>query len=227
MSAFNDEGKPVVYYDAQTDKYLRVLCTAEDIRAKVHQMADQIVDNFQNREEPLLLLNVLEGGSPLTALLVAALSERGLQFEYNNIKAKSADGTQLKPSFDWHSSSPEEVHGKHVLLIDDVLSSGGTLSLVRHELLTAGAIAVDAAILVDGKKEFPFKDRYKHTPPHQENYKGSQHYYCTGIDSDSLILVYGAGIDMQGKYRDLPCIVAAFDEAEKAASIKVGPITGK
>lgn len=221
LDAFNDAGKPIVYYDSDTNRYLRVLCSAEDVRARVETIADKIAEDYRDKQ-PLVLLTVTEGGNPLTELLAPALERRGLHFDQHSIKAQASAGPKNQPSVDWQDTPPEAVDEKHVLLIEDALSSGMTLDAVRASVLRAGALSANAAILVDGQRMFDDDKVYEAGASKTEMYKGNTHYYCLGIDIDSLFQTYGVGMDMKGQYRDLPCILVAFEEEERAASANVG-----
>jgi len=222
MVAFNEDGNPVVYYDEAADLYLRVMCTAEDTRSRVETIADQIAEDYQDRQ-PFVVLSIEEGGNPLTTLLADALQRRGLQFNRAGIRATAVNNPDKSTAIDWGDTSADIVNNQHVLLVDDVISSGTTINAVRRLITQEGAMSSNAAILVDGEQVFPDDKIYQPSAPHIGQHKNHKHYYSMGIDTDSLFNTYGMGMDMEGQYRDLPCVVAAFKEEGRAVAAAVGP----
>jgi hypoxanthine phosphoribosyltransferase len=89
-----------------------------------------------------------------------------------------------------------DVRGRHVLLVDDILDSGGTLRLIVPMLKTAGAVDVKTCVLL--RKDRPAA---KETPA---DYVGFE------IPDEFVV---GYGLDYNNYYRNLPDIVTLKPEA--------------
>jgi hypoxanthine phosphoribosyltransferase len=89
-----------------------------------------------------------------------------------------------------------DVRGRHVLLIDDILDSGGTIRLIVPILKQAGALDVKTCVLL--RKDRPSA---KATPV---DYIGFE------IPDEFVV---GYGLDYNNYYRNLPDIVTLTPEA--------------
>ena len=89
-----------------------------------------------------------------------------------------------------------DVKGRHVLLIDDILDSGGTLKLVKPQLESLGAATVKTAVLL--RKDRPAAREV------QADYVGFE------IPDEFVV---GYGLDYNNYYRNLPDIVTLNREA--------------
>ena len=155
------------------------------IQARVYKMAQEIAGDYEGRE--FLLMPLLTGSIIFVADLVRHLPVR-MRIDVMAVssypgKSTSNQGTRvLYPNtFD--------VKGKHVLVIDDILDSGRTLSSVRNLLVESGSASVGTCVLL--KKQLPTK------PLIEADYIG-----FTIPDE----FVVGYGLDFDGYYRNLPDI---------------------
>jgi hypoxanthine phosphoribosyltransferase len=88
------------------------------------------------------------------------------------------------------------IQGKHVLIVDDILDSGGTLRLMREELINRGARSVRACVLL--RKERP----------------SALETTCEYVGFDIAdVFVVGYGLDYNNYYRNLPDIGTLREEA--------------
>src|SRR5438552_13821208 len=108
---------------------MKVLLSAEDIQARVVALARQIAGDFRDRQ--VTIVGVLTGSLMFLADLVRHLD---LHLRIGLIQASSYRGATTTPGE--LTVGPEllpEVRGRHVLLLDDILDTGQTLSrLVTH-----------------------------------------------------------------------------------------------
>jgi hypoxanthine phosphoribosyltransferase len=155
------------------------------IQARVFKMAQQIAVDFAARE--FLLMPLLTGSIIFVADLVRHLPVRMkidvLAVSSYRGKATTNEGTRvLYPTrFD--------VAGKHVLVIDDILDSGGTLKAVRELLVEQEAASVRTCVLL--KKQLAVR------PAVEADYVGFE------IPDEFVV---GYGLDFNGYYRNLPDI---------------------
>jgi hypoxanthine phosphoribosyltransferase len=91
----------------------------------------------------------------------------------------------------WRVDVPPSVHGRVVLLVDDILDEGRTLDAIRERLLAAGALEVRIAVFAD--KQLP---REKPLAADFVGVKVPDRY------------VFGFGMDLRGAWRNLPAVYA-------------------
>ncbi len=107
-----------------------ILIRAEQIRERVAELARQIADDYRARR-PVTIVGVLTGSVMFLADLVRHLD---MPLRIGLIQASSYRGTATDPG-ELHVDPQllPDVRGRHVLLLDDILDTGQTLShLVRH-----------------------------------------------------------------------------------------------
>lgn len=103
-----------------------------------------------NQSEALARLLEAWGGCPVRTDLLRRVRATGTQTRL----AGKRRGRNLDGAFD---ALPARTRGLHVLLVDDVCTTGSTLSHCREALLAAGAVRVDALVIawVERRKDEP------------------------------------------------------------------------
>jgi len=156
------------------------------------------LDGLAERLIPLLegpevtAIPVLGGAMIFAADLVRRLPA-GLVMDFIRIQTY---GNSMSPEKaakpDW-TPNPENVKGKHCLLLDDILDTGRTLTEARRFLLEEmGAAKVTIAVLIDKP--------VRRALPIQADVYAVQFL-------EDLFLV-GYGLDYRGRYRNLPHLLA-------------------
>jgi hypoxanthine phosphoribosyltransferase len=163
-----------------------ILIPAEQIRQRVAELARQVADDYRERR-PFTIVGVLTGSVIFLADLVRHLD---LPLRIGLIQASSYRGTTTEPGeLRVDPSLLPDVRGRHVLLLDDILDTGQTLSrLVRH-MHGLGCASLRVAVLLRkrGRQQVPFEPDY-----------------C-GFDIPDAFVV-GYGLDYNDEYRHLPHI---------------------
>jgi len=173
-----------------------VLFTAARIAAAVGRMAEQIDADYHGQE--LTAVVILHGGVVFAGDLIPRLHRVDLRLE--TIAARSYAGTSSQGAPQVHTHGPLEVAGRAVLLVDDILDSGRTLAAVRDELAARGAASIAIAVLLDkpSRRVVDVRAQYR------------------GLVVPDVFVV-GYGLDFEGRWRNLPDIVAlAGTEAGEA-----------
>ncbi|HEV3387198.1 MAG TPA: hypoxanthine phosphoribosyltransferase [Gemmata sp.] len=162
-----------------------VLITADEIRARLGTLAAEIVRAYEGK--PVTVVGILNGclmfvadvvrriDLPLRVAFISASSYRGS----NTIAAKLEIHDELLP----------DITGRHILLLDDILDTGKTLTRIVAHLIGRGATSVKVGVLLRkiGRQEVPFEpDFVGFTIPDK--------------------LVVGYGLDFNDEYRHLPYI---------------------
>lgn len=164
----------------------RVLYSAAEIDASLDCMAREIVARLGD-EEPVMVLALLNGALWFAADLLRKLP-RNYILETARVSSYG-DGFESSGQLNWKSPIPD-VAGKRVLILDDVLDTGLTLSTVRDVFLAHGALTVLSAVAVDK------------CPCRKLDYEAD----FVGLHAGDHYLL-GYGLDAAGMDRNLPDII--------------------
>jgi hypoxanthine phosphoribosyltransferase len=147
----------------------------------------------------LLVVAVLKGSFMFAADLIRALHRAGLtpQVEFVHLSSY-LDGTVSTGQVTILRDVESDVRGRDVLLVDDILESGRTVTFAKDLLMARGAKSVRTAVLL----EKPGKRAVSITP----DYVG---FTCPDV------FVVGYGMDVAHSYRQLPFVgvVDHFDNS--------------
>lgn len=122
----------------------RILFTREEIEEIVKNMAERINNDYGEQE--IVVVVVLKGSLIFTADLVRKLKmETTLDF----IQASSyGSGTVSSGTINIKKDIENDITGKHVLIIEDIIDSGRTLALLKKNLQDRNAASVKIAALL-------------------------------------------------------------------------------
>jgi hypoxanthine phosphoribosyltransferase len=165
---------------------MEILIPADRIQQRVRELARQIADDYRDKR-PLTIVGILTGSLMFLADLVRHLDiplRIGL-IQVSSYRGATTTAGELSISPDMQP----DVRNRHVLLLDDILDTGQTLtSLVKH-FREMGAVSLRVAVLLrkQGRQEFPLEPDY-----------------C-GFDIPNAFVV-GYGLDYNDEYRHLPYV---------------------
>jgi hypoxanthine phosphoribosyltransferase len=164
-----------------------VVFSADDIAQAVARLAREIKTASAGR--PLLLVGVLKGALPFAADLMRALGDYPLTIDFMVV---SSYGTGRDRTIDVRLLKDLETSpsGKHILLVEDIVDEGYTLSYLLTNLHSRQAASVQSCALID-------KPFHRAVDVHPD-YVGLQ------APSDSFLVGYG--LDFQERFRNLPHI---------------------
>jgi hypoxanthine phosphoribosyltransferase len=163
-----------------------ILISAERIQKRISAMARQIAADFRDRR-PVTIVGVLTGSLIFLADLVRRLD---LPLRIGLIQTSSYRGSATTPGELYIQPELQpDVRGRHVLLLDDILDTGRTLSHLNAHLHSLGAASVHVAVLLrkQGRQQIPLEPDY-----------------C-GFDIPNAFVV-GYGLDYNDEYRHLPYV---------------------
>lgn len=171
---------------------MEILISAERIRDRVHELAVQIAADY--RDKPVTIVGVLTGSLMFLADLVRQLD---VPLRIAFIQASSYRGAATEPGkLHIQADLAPDVRGRHVLLLDDILDTGQTLSHLVLHLRGLGAVSVKTAVLLRKK------GRQVHA---------IEPDYCGFEIPDRFVVGYG--LDHNDEHRQLPH-VAVIDEPQ-------------
>lgn len=164
--------------------------SAEQVQAAVERVAAAI--NTDLAEAHPLVLSVMGGAVVFSGQLLPQL-DFPLDFDYVHVTryGNKKQGGQLH----WKVEPGENVAGRVVLVLDDILDEGETLAAIRERVLELGAARFYSAVFAD-----------KQTGRHK-----AMHADYTGLELPDRF-VFGYGMDIHGAWRNLPAIYATRDE---------------
>lgn len=169
----------------------RVLISHQQIAARVAELAEQITrDHTPPRaiDADITFVPILTGAMIFCGDLMRALS---LKMRINLITVSSYPGASLRTQgSQLISQQLGDVKGCHVVLIDDVLDSGGTIKMVVPIIESLGAASVKVCVLLR-----------KNRPAALDT-----HVDYVGFEIPDEFIV-GYGLDYNHYYRNLPDIV--------------------
>lgn len=163
-----------------------LVCSEDQIRAAIARLAAEI-DARLREAYPMVL--VVMGGAVVFAGQLLPRLRFPLDLDY--VHATRYGAATSGGGIAWRVSPPEDVRGRTVLLLDDILDHGKTLGAIRDQLLAQGAARVLSAVLVE--KELSV------AKPVRADFVGVR-------IPDRF--VFGCGMDAKGFWRNLPEIRA-------------------
>jgi hypoxanthine phosphoribosyltransferase len=169
-----------------------VLVTEEQIAQRIAELAAEIGQDYAGRE--VLLVGVLKGAVMVMADLSRALGVPATM----EFMAVSSYGTSTSSSGVVRilKDLDRSIEGKHVLVVEDIIDSGLTLSWLLRNLRSRGPASVEVVALLRKPEaiKVDLKVRY------------------VGFDIPSAFVV-GYGLDYGERYRTLPYVGTLTEEA--------------
>ena len=171
-----------------TEKF-HTLIDRKAIAQRVRELGAEITQDLHGTTP--CLVPVMDGGMVFAADL---MREIALPVLLQPVKASSyGSGTSSTGSVSLPWGLPEDVKGRSIVLIDDILDTGLTLQMLREQLLEAGASDVKTCVLLR-----------KASGSHR-----SADYIGFDIPDHFVI---GYGLDLAGLHRNLPDIMFQPDK---------------
>ena len=162
-----------------------VLLTADEIRHRVGELAAEIRREFTGK--PFTVVGILTGSLVFLADLIRQV---GLPMQIGLIAASSYRGASTDPGrLVIQDGLLPNVSGRHLLLLDDILDTGQTITKLVEHMKYKGAASVRTCVLLRkiGRQQVPFDPDY------------------TGFAIPDKFVI-GYGLDFNDEYRHLPFI---------------------
>ena len=128
------------------NKTIDVLFSADEIAARLKIIANEIA---LKKPRNLLVLPILKGSFIFAADLIRALHEAGVVSTVEFITVSSYGAGETSGNLRLVHDIDSDVSGRDILLIDDILESGKTLSFVKDLVRQHGADRIFIAALLD------------------------------------------------------------------------------
>ncbi|MBX2903671.1 MAG: hypoxanthine phosphoribosyltransferase [Chitinophagales bacterium] len=111
------------------DKQFSIFIEEEKILAAVKSVAEEINQAYEGKKP--LLIPVLNGSFMFTADLAKFLN---IDCEFSFIKASSYSGTNSSGSLQEKIGLSENISGRHVIIVEDIIDTGNTLARLLPEM---------------------------------------------------------------------------------------------
>ncbi|GAA1610358.1 hypoxanthine phosphoribosyltransferase [Catellatospora bangladeshensis] len=175
------------WYDADID---RVIITEEELRAKTAELAKQVAADYASVDS-LLLVCVLKGAVMFMADFSRELGKVGAppaELEFMAVSSYG-QGTTSSGVVRILKDLDRDIAGKHVIVVEDIVDSGLTLSWLLKYLESRSAKSVDVVALFRKPEAIKVPVPVKYV----------------GFDIPTEFVV-GYGLDYSERYREVPYV---------------------
>ncbi len=160
-----------------------VLITKEEIAKRVKEIGEEITKDYAGKD--VVLVGILKGAMPFLCDLMREIDlpvtlDTMLVSSYGNSTVSSGH-VKIRKDLD------KDIRGKHVIVVEDIIDTGNTLSMLLPLLKERGAASVELAVCLDKKERREAQVDVKYI----------------GFEIPDEFIV-GFGCDYAEKYRNLP-----------------------
>lgn len=174
-----------------------VLLDTSEIRTRVAELGAAIAADYEGRE--IVLLTLLRGGLFFLSDLCRVVPDP-VRLDFMAISSYGAaarsGGVRITKDQD------EDIEGKHVLVVEDIIDTGLTLNYLLGVLRSRKPASLATAVLLDRDQrriaDVPIAYRGFHMPD---------------------VFAVGYGLDLKGRYRNLPYLGVLRDDVLEQAGV--------
>ena len=167
----------------------RILISAEDIKKRVAELGQAITEEYKDAEEPIVLVCILKGSVVFFSDLMRQI-DHDCRLDFMIVKSYGG-GTESSGNVRFVKDLDDSITGKHVVIVEDIIDSGLTLTFLKANLITRGAKTLKICTLLD-------------TPVRRSRRSNITVDHC-GFSIPNEFVV-GYGLDYDEKYRNMPDI---------------------
>ena len=167
---------------------IRVLIPEDQVAEKIKEIGTKISEDYAGKEVHLIC--VLKGGVFFTCELAKRITVP-VSLDFMSVSSYGS-GTQSSGVVKIVKDLDEPLAGKHVLIVEDIIDSGRTLSYLIEILKQRGPADIRICTLLD-------------KPSRRVKKEVQVDYTCFSIPDEFVV---GYGLDYDQKYRNLPYIGA-------------------
>lgn len=165
---------------------LNVLIDEQTIYKRIDELAKQIEEDYGDEE--IVCICILKGSFPFTWELSKRIHKNNVTFEFMEISSYG-DALETSGKINVKKDISCDISGKNVLIIEDIIDSGTTLSYLKEYLSLKTPNSIKIATLL--------------SKPSRRVVDVPVEYIGFTIEDKFVV---GFGLDMEQKYRNLPYI---------------------
>jgi len=162
----------------------RILISEEEIEAKVAEVGKRITEDFRDKDP--IFVGVLKGCFIFMADLMRHVD---INCSMDFMAVSSYSGTSSTGAVKINKDLSQDIEGRHVIIVEDILDSGVTLSYLKRYLMNRGPASITIVTLMD--------------KPARRKADVYADYSCFEVPD---AFVVGYGLDYNEHYRNLPYI---------------------
>lgn len=168
--------------------------TEEELHVRIKELAEQISEDYKGKE--VLMVSILKGAVVfLTDLMRAVSDDVSVSIDFM-VVSSYGDGTASSGKIKITKDLSVDVTGKDILIVEDILDSGNTLSKIVDILQSRGVNSLKIVSLLD---------------------KPARHIHAVPVEYTGFVIpdkfVVGYGLDYGEKHRNLPYVgIVEFTE---------------
>lgn len=164
---------------------LGVLISEEEIQTKVAELGAKITADFAGKD--VMFVGVLKGCFVFMADLLRHVNLK-CSMDFMAVSSYGS-GTTTTGAVKINKDLSQNIEGKHVIIVEDILDSGVTLSYLKGYLEGRKPASISIATLLD--------------KPARRKADIYADYYCFDVPDEFVV---GYGLDYAEQYRNLPYI---------------------
>lgn len=164
---------------------LKVLVTEEELKARVKEMGEELYERFEGKNP--IFLGVLKGSFVFIADLMRSCQLKS-DIEFIAVSSYS-NATESSGRVNIKYDLQQDITGRHLVIVEDILDSGNTLAFLQQYFLAKGAASITIVTLLD-------------KPSRREKAVQADLVGFTVPDE----FVVGYGLDYAQRYRNVPYI---------------------
>ncbi|MFR3730263.1 hypoxanthine phosphoribosyltransferase [Lacrimispora sp.] len=168
------------------DDKIRVLLSEEKVAARIKEVAEQVSKDYEGKK--LHLICILKGGVFFTCELSKRIS-LPLTMDFMSVSSYGS-GTVSSGIVKIVKDLDDPIEGKDVLIVEDIIDSGNTLSYLIEVLKQRNPNSIELCTLLD-------------KPERRVKTQVQVKYTCFTVPDEFII---GYGLDYDQIYRNLPYI---------------------
>ncbi len=167
-----------------------ILFTHDQIVKRCEDIGTQISEEYKGKN--VILVGLLKGSIPFFAELAQHIS---LDVEFDFMAVSSYEGTESTGNVLVKKDISNDITGKDIIIVEDILDTGKTLHTVRAMLMEKGAASVEIATLLNKQERrlYPIQAKY------------------VGFEIPNAFVI-GYGMDYNENYRNLPYVGVLKEE---------------
>ncbi len=178
-----------------TDSVEKILVTEEQIKARIAELGAQITKDYEGKK--LIVVGILKGAIVFYSDLARHI-DMPMTFDFLSVSSYG-NSTVSSGEIKFMKDLDQPVEGYDILIVEDIVDSGRTLSYLRKNLEARNPNSVRVCCLLDKKERREVEV--------EVNY--------VGFDIPDEFVV-GYGLDFAGMYRNLPYIGVLAPSAYEA-----------